>query len=45
MPVVSAFLVPGSPLPRLKPEVLPLGNMPGWLPPFWLDTARAMTLA
>lgn len=27
MPVVSAFLVPGSPLPRLKPEVLPWGRL------------------
>lgn len=27
MPIVSAFLVPGSPLPRLKPEVLPWGRL------------------
>ena len=27
MPVVSAFLVPGSPLPRLKPEVLAWGRL------------------
>ena len=27
MPVVSAFLVPGSPLPKLKPEVLPWGRL------------------
>ena len=28
----------------LKPEVLPFSNMAGWLPPFWLDPSRAMTL-
>lgn len=28
----------------LKPEVLPFSNMPGWLPPYWLDPSRAMTL-
>lgn len=28
----------------LKPEVLPFSNMPGWLPPFWLDPSRAMTM-
>lgn len=27
MPVVAAFLVPGTPLPRLKPEVLPWGRL------------------
>jgi 2-aminophenol/2-amino-5-chlorophenol 1,6-dioxygenase alpha subunit len=27
MPVVSAFLVPGSPLPRLRPEILPWGRL------------------
>lgn len=27
MPVVSAFLVPGSPLPLLKPDVLPWGRL------------------
>lgn len=27
MPVVSAFLIPGSPLPKLKPEVLPWGRL------------------
>jgi 2-aminophenol/2-amino-5-chlorophenol 1,6-dioxygenase alpha subunit len=27
VPVVSAFLVPGNPLPRLKPEVLGLGRL------------------
>lgn len=28
----------------LKPEVLPLGNMPGWLPPFWLAPGQAMAM-
>lgn len=28
----------------LKPELLPLGNMPGWLPPFWLAPGKAMAL-
>lgn len=27
MPVVAAFIVPGSPLPQLKPEVLPWGRL------------------
>jgi hypothetical protein len=30
---------------RLKPEVLPLSNIAGWLPPFWLAPGLAMTLA
>ncbi len=29
----------------LHPDVLPLSNMPAWLPPFLLDTGRAMTMA
>ena len=29
---------------RLKPEVLPFSNMPAWLPPFWLQPGRAMSL-
>ena len=29
----------------LKPEVLPFGNIPAWLPPFWLSPRRIMTLA
>ena len=29
---------------RLKPEVLPLGNIPGYLPPFLLAPGRALTL-
>lgn len=29
----------------LHPDVLPLSNMPAWLPPFLLDTSRAMTMA
>ena len=29
---------------RLKPEVLPLSNIPGWLPPFWLAPEMAMAL-
>jgi hypothetical protein len=28
----------------LHPDVLPLSNIPAWLPPFLLDTTRAMTL-
>ncbi len=28
----------------LRPEVLPLGNMPGWLPPFWLAPQLAMAM-
>ncbi len=28
----------------LRPEALPFSNMAGWLPPFWLDPSRAMTL-
>ena len=27
---------------KLKPEVLPLSNMPAYLPPFWLAPGRAM---
>ena len=27
MPIVSAFLVPGSPLPKLKPEITPWGRL------------------
>ena len=27
---------------KLKPEVLPLSNMPAYLPPFWLSPERAM---
>ena len=30
---------------RLKPEILPFSNMPAWLPPFWLASDHAMTLA
>jgi Xaa-Pro aminopeptidase len=29
----------------LHPDVLPFSNIPAWLPPFLLDTSRAMTLA
>ena len=29
---------------RLKPEVLPLSNIAGWLPPFWLAPAKAMAM-
>ncbi|HET7182414.1 MAG TPA: M24 family metallopeptidase [Candidatus Limnocylindrales bacterium] len=29
----------------LHPDVLPFSNMPAWLPPFLLDTGRAMSLA
>jgi hypothetical protein len=29
---------------RLKPEVLPLGNIPAWLPPFWLSPHMAMAM-
>ncbi len=29
----------------LKPEVLPLGNIPAWLPPFWLAPHRVMAMA
>jgi hypothetical protein len=28
----------------LKPEVLPLSNMPAWLPPFWLSPGKAMAM-
>ena len=28
----------------LHPDVLPLSNIPAWLPPFLLDTSRAMTM-
>jgi hypothetical protein len=28
----------------LKPEVLPLGNIPAWLPPFWLSPGKAMAM-
>ena len=30
---------------ELHPDVLPFSNIPAWLPPFLLDTSRAMTLA
>jgi hypothetical protein len=30
---------------RLKPEVLPFSNMPGYLAPFWLAPQRAMRVA
>jgi hypothetical protein len=30
---------------ELHEDVLPLSNIPAWLPPFLLDTGRAMTLA
>lgn len=29
---------------RLKPDCLPLSNIAGWLPPFWLSPDQAMTL-
>ena len=29
---------------RLKPEVLPLSNIPAWLPPFWLSPGKAMAM-
>ena len=29
---------------RLKPEVLPLSNIPAWLPPFWLAPEKAMAM-
>jgi hypothetical protein len=29
---------------NLKPEVLPLSNIPAWLPPFWLTPEKAMAL-
>ncbi len=29
---------------RLKDEVLPLSNIPCWLPPFWLDPGKAMAM-
>ena len=29
---------------RLKPEVLPLSNIAGWLPPFWLSPGKAMAM-
>ena len=28
----------------LKPEVLPLSNIPAWLPPFWLAPHKAMAM-
>jgi hypothetical protein len=28
----------------LKPEVLPMSNVPAWLPPFWLASGRVMAL-
>jgi len=28
----------------LKPEVLPLSNIPAWLPPFWLAPGKAMAM-
>jgi hypothetical protein len=30
---------------ELHPDVLPFSNIPAWLPPFLLGTARAMTVA
>ncbi|MBI2718770.1 MAG: aminopeptidase P family N-terminal domain-containing protein [Rhizobiales bacterium] len=30
---------------RLRPEVLPFSNIPAWLPPFWLGSGKAMTMA
>ena len=30
---------------ELHPDVLPFSNIPAWLPPFILDTSRAMTVA
>lgn len=30
---------------ELHEDVLPFSNIPAWLPPFILDTSRAMTLA
>ena len=30
---------------ELHPDVLPFSNIPAWLPPFLLDTGRAMTVA
>lgn len=30
---------------QLHPDVLPFSNIPAWLPPFLLDTGRAMSLA
>ena len=29
---------------ELKPEVLPFSNLAAWLPPFWMDTSRAMAM-
>jgi hypothetical protein len=29
---------------KLKPEVLPFSNVPGWLPPFWLAPQNCLTL-
>jgi hypothetical protein len=29
---------------RLRPEVLPLSNIPAWLPPFWLAPGKAMAM-
>ena len=29
---------------RLKPEVLPLSNIAGWLPPFWMAPGKAMAM-
>lgn len=28
----------------LKPEVLPFSNLAAWLPPYWMDSSRAMAL-
>lgn len=28
----------------LRPEVLPFSSMPAWLPPFWLDSSKAMAM-
>jgi hypothetical protein len=30
---------------ELHPDVLPFSNIAAWLPPFLLDTGRAMTVA
>lgn len=30
---------------ELREDMLPFSNIPAWLPPFILDTSRAMTLA
>lgn len=29
---------------KLKPEVLPFSNIPGWLPPYWLSPELAMAM-